>query len=554
MEKIDEIWMPNVYKAVGAAFDQGYTGSKTNGYQCNCCGKTFSATYKWQGYMAGGWGDNYLFCPGCGTKLVNDYRHNDIYYSSKALSVASENLPISLGLRLYRMKNGYRLDISADTITLFSSNRSSSSRIREYITFDVKKRKTTCRSSIKPDEVLELGSPFDRRFQEDSLLRFINRDIMRHKDWAKKVRAIMRALRDGLRASFKRVHGYDIGSLFISSGIDLKGKLLAPVSYIATRLVLPDLKHMEKRLFQQDNYRLVHDTNDLGLGGELPGDTYHNGLFKNLEVLRKAPDSITGLMQVANIPNKPLYRKAVMDRPHYANMLGILAKWFAPDMAVKLLEHFARGYFDFGMQGNGVQTLSKLLDSWNNRYDLNDIYKTLMGTRYIGCLLDIENMQKKLDKHNAEKFKTVKLSKAHDWLVEAIREQRERDYNLNIPESIRRRLEMQEGQLKFFMPDTHWKLRDYGKEFHNCVETYAQRVLEGRCGIVIMTDDKGLLAACLEVKDKELVQAKLKYNKPVYENEEINKAVLKWCKNAGLIVCTKDVQKATKRSSAAISA
>ena len=69
-----------------------------------------------------------------------------------------------------------------------------------------------------------------------------------------------------------------------------------------------------------------------------------------------------------------------------------------------------------------------------------------------------------------------------------------------------------------------------------------------------MTDDKGLLAACLEVKDKELVQAKLKYNKPVYENEEVNKAVLKWCKNAGLIVCTKDVQKTTKNPLAAIPA
>ena len=39
MEKIDEIWMPNVYKAVGATLDQDYAGSKTNCYRCNCCGK-----------------------------------------------------------------------------------------------------------------------------------------------------------------------------------------------------------------------------------------------------------------------------------------------------------------------------------------------------------------------------------------------------------------------------------------------------------------------------------------------------------------------------------
>ena len=62
-----------------------------------------------------------------------------------------------------------------------------------------------------------------------------------------------------------------------------------------------------------------------------------------------------------------------------------------------------------------------------------------------------------------------------------------------------------------------------------------------------MTDDKGMLAACLEVRDNALVQAKLKYNDPVHENQAINDEILKWCRAAGLEIITKDVQKTRRK-------
>lgn len=559
MEKLDEIWMSGIYKAVGATSTQhSYGPSKTNMYKCLCCGKVFTATYNWRGYRSGGWADSSLFCPGCGKKLSNLWRgHNDIFYSPKAFSGASEAMPVGAGLRLHEIKNGYRLDISVDSITLLDSMRADRRWLRESITFDVKNRKTLCKGHIVDGDiatglsgvkgVLELGNPFDRRFQASSLLRFINLDIMRNKERAQQIRGIMKKLRDGIRSKFKRFHGYDIGSLYISSGKMLDGKLLASVSYIATRLILPDLKHMEKALFHCSNFELTQMANRSGLGGELPGDIHHNGLFHNMDALRKAPDSVSGLLAAAAIPDKPLFRKSVMDKPHYAKMLGVLARWFAPDMAVKLLNHFTDGGFDYGCQYNAPASLAGLLEAWVKEHELKDIYKTLLGTHYISHLFDIDRMQKQLDKVNTEKFKTVKLYEAHDWLVEAVREQQERDYDLNIPEHIRRRLEMQEGQIKFFMPDTHWKLRDFGKKFHNCVGTYAERVLSGKCGIVIMTDDKGMLAACLEVRDNALVQAKLKYNDPVHENQAINDEILKWCRAAGLEIITKDVQKTRRK-------
>ena len=62
MEKLDEIWMSDIYKAVGATSAQhSYGPSKTNMYKCLCCGKVFTATYNWRGYMSGGWADSSLF-------------------------------------------------------------------------------------------------------------------------------------------------------------------------------------------------------------------------------------------------------------------------------------------------------------------------------------------------------------------------------------------------------------------------------------------------------------------------------------------------------------
>ena len=548
MKYIDGLYIENIYKAVGAASAQhSYGPLKVNVYKCLCCGKVFTASYEWRGYMSGGWADRSLFCAGCGKKLTNTYHeHNDIFYSRKAFSGASEAMPTGIGLRLYEVKHGYRLDVAIDSVTLLDSMQSKRKRLRESITFDVKKRKTLCKG-YAIDGTLELGNPFDRRFHVSSLLRFVNLDIMRNKEWAQRIHSLVRKLRDGIRSKFKWFHGYDIGSIYISSGKKLDGKLLAPVSYIATRLLLPDLKHMEKTLFHYDNFELTQMANRSGLGGELPGDIHCAGVFSNMDALRKAPDSVSGLLAAAKIPDKPLYRKSVMDKPHYAKMLGVLARWFAPDMSVNLLEHFTADGFDYGGQYNAPPSLAELLEVWVERYELMDIYKTLLSTHYMGHLFDIDRMQKQLDKVNAEKFKTVKLYEAHDWLVEAVREQQERDYDLNIPEHIRRRLEMQEGQIKFFMPDTHWKLRDFGKKFHNCVGTYAERVLSGKCGIVIMTDDKGMLAACLEVRGNALVQAKLKYNNPVHENQAINDEILKWCREAGLEIITKDVQKTRRK-------
>ena len=95
--------------------------------------------------------------------------------------------------------------------------------------------------------------------------------------------------------------------------------------------------------------------------------------------------------------------------------------------------------------------------------------------------------------------------------------------------------------MKFYLPEHSSELMKGGKIMHNCVGTYGRRMANGECIIVYMTDDNGKLTACLEVRDNSLVQAKLKYNKPVSLDPVINDAIIDWCKKAELKVDTADV-------------
>ena len=143
-----------------------------------------------------------------------------------------------------------------------------------------------------------------------------------------------------------------------------------------------------------------------------------------------------------------------------------------------------------------------------------------------------------------EPMTRIPAGRAHDWLVDKMREIEEKGFALHVPEAIQRRLQMQldNGYLRFFVPQHSHDLDNASRIFHNCVRTYSNRVANGECQIVLMTDDKGLLKACLEIRGNALVQAKLKFNKPVSADAAVNSAIRDWCRDTGLTIRTQDVR------------
>lgn len=184
--------------------------------------------------------------------------------------------------------------------------------------------------------------------------------------------------------------------------------------------------------------------------------------------------------------------------------------------------------------------LEQLSGSWS----AVDVMRIAKGIKSAKDLHDTLHMLRKLSAAELQKARRVRTRELHDWLVDKMVEIRERGFDLPCPESVKRRLQMQldSGSLKTFLPKHSHELDRVSAEFHNCVKTYSRRVLAKECNIVLMTDDKGKLLACLEVRDGALVQAKLRYNRRVALDGAVNGAVYDWCQRAGLEVKTRDVR------------
>ena len=100
---------------------------------------------------------------------------------------------------------------------------------------------------------------------------------------------------------------------------------------------------------------------------------------------------------------------------------------------------------------------------------------------------------------------------------------------------------MQRDKLKFFLPKESMELLEAGAELHNCIGSYGHAMKDHKKWIVLIADDKGKLAACLEVVSTVLVQAKLINNRPVSNDAKLNAEVVAWTNDANLNIDTEDV-------------
>lgn len=136
--------------------------------------------------------------------------------------------------------------------------------------------------------------------------------------------------------------------------------------------------------------------------------------------------------------------------------------------------------------------------------------------------------------------KRIKIGELHDFLIPRKNLQKIKQRCLNVPQDIIRKMEMQLDFYKIKVINYSRDLVYAGEILHNCARTYMDRI-GNNLQLVTIADNKGKLMALLEVKDCCIVQAKLKNNKPVYHNTEVNEKVLEFAKHLNFKVTTNDV-------------
>ena len=89
---------------------------------------------------------------------------------------------------------------------------------------------------------------------------------------------------------------------------------------------------------------------------------------------------------------------------------------------------------------------------------------------------------------------------------------------------------------------TIYEMKSIGDYMNICVGNYMSSQYNNKLEIAVVEDSENNYVACLEIRNKELVQAKLKYNSPLFNNETINNIVLSWCKLNHIKVNSRDVK------------
>ncbi|MBR2215988.1 MAG: PcfJ domain-containing protein [Selenomonadaceae bacterium] len=551
--------VPQLYSAysviIGESND-GTVGSETQSfvqqikYYCHNCRTSFTVWHQYRGgyyYGGHGFGNFIVYCPHCGHRHENlEGRHN-IYAFTRAEYYTPECAPLAMEIILTENERGFTLKLKAPTLVIRQENEFSQRLINQFGTrfekfsFDVKSRRATYSISSSNDRATikqyELGNPFDVSLDQDSLLRQLRADNLSELSRDGTI-ALLRTLRDGIRKKWRKVHGYDIGSLFVGHG-KANGRLLFPLMNLAFRLQFPDAPNLP--LYLRDGNTAVGVAKKRCLMTDDAMAAYASAAKD-----RKSQNSVLAVIKAFRLPDEPQVRRLITNNFFVAPELSTIYEiagynsGYAMTIYQLMQDLILPQNYAYCTEYRYPNELYDLLLELKDHYPVASLIALLRRNDW-HQVIDIKRMLDRLVAERKPDAWRVKLKNLHDWLVTALKEQEEKGYRLAVPEHIQRRLAMQLDSIKFFLPEHTDVLASASDELHNCVRTYRSRVASGSCYIVLMADDKGKLVACLEVAGGQLVQAKLKHNRYVSSDPVINKAVIDWCAKAKIKIATKDV-------------
>ena len=539
-----EIIIPKMFDAIQApvALDGSpYNDGNVYAHYCTECEQAFTA--RW-GYTSGCgwqiWDGNKFKCPKCGTISTYKGSTRDI----------GAGVPSKMTLRLYEYTNHVSLRVTYTAVVFDDVNFSYfKTPCRETITFDVAKRRAYFEdtNAVK----CEISNPAETEFSKNSVLRFLRHNSIAWKTNKKEFANLLLKLRKVITRKTKALFGTKLEAMHAPAGHKL-GTLIFPLCNVAWRLAVPDAPNLPAA-FNDPSWRSDYS-------GFL--DSYYikkselEGFFdKIIDSSRAGKSYPQSALDARGIKDTKAFRKIIAKGCVLEAGRIEAAILISADYKEQLLVQKALSYTQHtttcGIQIEELRAQPapnlKFLRMVSDSYKNNAAYFMLKNYD-VHTIGDCVRTYSKLASDVQELLwaEQPPIPQIHDWLVFKWQEQKNKDFSLAVPEHVVKRLAMQKDRLKFFLPETAHELKSIGQKLHNCVGTYADRVLAGRCAIVAMTDDEGKLLVCIEVTDGAIRQAKLNQNQPVSANTELNAAVLDWAKKAKLKVATTDIATANK--------
>lgn len=483
-----------------------------------------------------------FYCPRCGELIHAKGFTAEVGYSA--------TVPLSLDLSI--IDRGDKLDVQFEYDTVYADGdtgmiyKGYKSHVIDVVRFDFKQRKTfiILKKRSRSDVVEESTvSPTRLSNSPSSLVWFVATPDCRLHNHQEELKRFAKVLKEVFFEKLSKAVGYKVKS--IRQGVQVSNKYGALdnlLHNLVWKLQAPDAPAI--------NDSLKRDYDDF-YSRKFPNETL--GMGNVLELATKGESFVKALINAHNLPDARWVRRLLHDRPFfYTKIIKVMSTLFKNKDYQKAMVDVIKDNSDntryiqswpLWRDDRDLSIIRKFINILSHQYGERQAFLFIRNAPSYHDIRDTASMYFELSRERRKEVweSRIQVRNLHDTITRMQKFDKVEDEIVQQRKAHRVLADTVNGYRFTAIGSTHGII-DMGIQLNNCVSSYIKKVKAETCAIVgVYKRDEPV--ACIEVNPKsdaddfvEIHQAKLKNNRGVYEDHDINGAVSQWVTAHGLSV------------------
>lgn len=483
-----------------------------------------------------------FYCPKCGELIHAKGFTAEVGYSA--------TVPLSLDLSI--IDRGDKLDVQFEYDTVYADGdtgmiyKGYKSHVIDVVRFDFKQRKTfiILKKRSRSDVVEESTvSPTRLSNSPSSLVWFVATPDCRLHNHQEELKRFAKVLKEVFFEKLSKVVGYKVKS--IRQGIQVTNKYGALdnlLHNLVWKLQAPDAPAI--------NDSLKRDYDDF-YNRKFPNETL--GMGNVLELTIKGDSFVKALIKAHNLPDARWVRRLLHDRPFfYTKIIKVMSTLFKNKDYQKAMVDVIKDNADtttyiqswpLWRDDRDLSVIRKFVNILSHQYGERQAFLFIRNAPSYHDIRDTASMYFELSRSRRKEVwgSRIQVRSLHDTITRMQKFDKVEDEIVQQRKAHRVLADTVNGYRFMAIGSTHGII-DMGIQLNNCVSSYIKKVKAETCAIVGVYKCNEPVA-CIEVNPVndaddfvEIHQAKLKNNRGVYEDHDINGAVTQWVTSHGLCV------------------
>ncbi len=483
-----------------------------------------------------------FYCPRCGERIHAKGFTAEVGYSA--------TVPLSLDLSI--IDRGDKLDVQFEYDTVYADGdtgmiyKGYKSHVIDVVRFDFKQRKTfiILKKRSRSDVVEESTvSPARLSNSPSSLAWFVATPDCRLHNHQDELKRFAKVLKEVFFNKLSKVVGYKVKR--IRQGVQVSNNYGAfdnLLHNLVWKLQAPDAPAINDSLKQDydDFYNRKFPNETLGMGNVL-------------ELTIKGDSFVKALIKAHNLPDTRWVRRLLHDRPFfYTKIIKVMATLFKNKDYQKAMVDVIKDNSDntsyiqswpLWRDDRDLSVIRKFVNILSHQYGERQAFLFIRNAPSYHDIRDTASMYFELSRSRRKEVwsSRIQVRNLHDTITRMQKFDKVEDEIVQQRKAHRVLADTVNGYRFMAIGSTHGII-DMGIQLNNCVSSYIKKVKAETCAIVGVYKCNEPVA-CIEVNPVndtdnfvEIHQAKLKNNRGVYEDHDINGAVTQWVSSHGLCV------------------